>query len=149
MKSLTTNKNKCLLDLGRGNSVLSVTLDCISKCDLKDVTIVTGYKTEQFNEYIFRYPHLNIELIYNPFYDVFGNIFSLWMARKSMNDDFVVINGDVLFHRSILQRLVKRKPESGICMVIGRKQSYDEDDMKVVAKQGKILKIGKRKQLLN
>lgn len=143
MKHLTFRTNKCLLDLGNGVNALQISLDAVLKCGLKDVIIVTGYKKTQFNEYINRYSDLNIKLVFNRFYDLFGNIFSLWTARDYMDEDFIVINGDVVFHYSILKQLLDKQSNQKICMVIDRKQSYDEDDMKIKERDGRILKVSK------
>jgi choline kinase len=46
-----------------------------------------------------------------------------------------------------LMRRVVANDRSGICVTIDRKDSYDEDDMKVVEEGGRLKAIGKRLEL--
>ena len=48
-----------------------------------------------------------------------------------------------LVSRELMRRVVSNRAE-GICVTIDRKDSYDEDDMKVVEDDGKLKAIGKR-----
>ncbi|MCK7537618.1 MAG: hypothetical protein MZV63_45030, partial [Marinilabiliales bacterium] len=64
------------------------------------------------------------------------------MGRHYMQDDFISINGDDIFSPIVLENLLKSKHD--ITMVIDQKDEYDEDDMKVIHKDGTILEVSKK-----
>lgn len=142
MMPLTKNTPKCLLHLGNGLSVLETQLETIKETPIKEIVIVTGYLTEQVEAKVNKYvKDLNIKIVYNPFYDVSNNLVSLWFAKHEMDDDFIIINGDDIFDKSVIEKLLESKSNS--CMVIDKKKEYDYDDMKVSIGGDKINRVGK------
>jgi choline kinase len=84
-----------------------------------------------------------VRTIYNPFYKVADNTGSLYMAREELAGDCLVWNGDTLVSNALMSRVVGND-RAGICVTIDRKDSYDDDDMKVVEEEGQLKAIGKR-----
>lgn len=143
---LTNNTPKSLLELANGTSVLESQLLSIHAADIRKVAIVTGYLTEQIEAKINKYSAeygIEFQIIYNPFYDVSNNLISLWQAKHYMDEDFIIINGDDIFKDSVIKELNHQKVNAKICMVIDRKERYDQDDMKLIIEKDRILKIGK------
>ncbi len=138
---LTKNCPKSLLEIGGGRSVLESQLKCVRETGLKDVTIVTGYKTEQIEAKIKDIEDIDISICYNPFFATSNNLISAWLAVRETGENFVLVNGDDVFKPHVLQGLL----DSGhpITMVIDRKESYDTDDMKVVTRDDHIIKVSK------
>jgi choline kinase len=68
------------------------------------------------------------------------------MARDELAGDCLVWNGDTLVSTALMRRVVGND-RPGICVTIDRKDSYDEDDMKVVEDGGRLRAIGKRLDL--
>ena len=84
---LTKNTPKSLLEIKDGVTLLELQLRNISKCGIKDVSIVTGYLAEQIEAKIKAYSanfNLNVNIIYNPFYNTSNNLISLLMAKYKM-----------------------------------------------------------------
>ncbi len=144
MMPLTKNTPKCLLPLENGSTVLETQLNAIRKSGVVDeVAIVVGYLSEQVEAKLKPYmKDMNIRTIYNPFYDTANNLVSLWCAQHEMDTDFIIINGDNVFHESVLQKLAATK-KTGIYIIIDRLKSYSEDDMKVIIRHGKVENISK------
>jgi len=143
---LTKNTPKSLLEIKDGVTLLELQLRNISKCGIKDVSIVTGYLAEQIEAKIKAYSasfNLNVNIIYNPFYNTSNNLISLWMAKYKMGSDFIVINGDNIFHHNVLERLVKIEDQE-ITMVVDKKDMYKEEDMKVIMKEDRVLQVSKK-----
>src|SRR5438309_11258017 len=65
------------------------------------------------------------------------------MASKELSGDCLVWNGDTLVSKALMAR-VAANDRVGICVTIDRKDSYDDDDMKVVEEAGRLKAIGKR-----
>jgi len=138
---LTKNTPKSLLEIGHGKTVLESQLENIAGCGIKDVTIVTGYKTEQIEAKVKDIDFLDITICYNPFYTTSNNLISAWLAIRETSENFVLVNGDDIFKRKVLEGLLKSPND--ITMVIDRKEKYDEDDMKVVTDGELVLKVSK------
>jgi L-glutamine-phosphate cytidylyltransferase len=138
---LTRNTPKSLLEIGKGMTILENQLAVFKACGIKDVIIVTGYKSEQIEAKIKDYTEFDIKIIYNPFYEITNNLISAWMARYEMIGDFVILNGDVIFNTRVIEGLLKSN--HNICMAIQRKSSYDQEDMKVITATDSIVRISK------
>ena len=138
---LTKNTPKSLLEIGHGKTVLESQLENIAGCGIRDVTIVTGYKTEQIEAKVKDIDFLDITICYNPFYTTSNNLISAWLAIRETSENFVLVNGDDIFKRKVLEGLLKSPND--ITMVIDRKEKYDEDDMKVVTDGELVLKVSK------
>lgn len=141
---LTKDLPKCLIDIG-GITILEHQLRNLMLNGIKDVILVTGYKAEKIEESVqnFGLSDMNIKLIYNSFFEVYNNLYSLFIALKEINSDFMIVNGDDVFHPDILKKLIEAKVEE-ITLMINKKTSYDSDDMKVTIKDEKIELVNKQ-----
>ena len=57
--------------------------------------------------------------------------------------DFMITNGDNIFRYEVFSRLVKNNDKEGIFLTISKKQSYDDDDMKVIIEDSKVIRVSK------
>jgi choline kinase len=141
---LVDDKPKCLIDFN-GRSLLDRQLDTLEANGVHEAVVVTGFHDELVDAAIARRSGgPKVRTIFNPFYKVADNTGSLFMAREELADDCLVWNGDTLVSNCLMGRVVGND-RAGICVTIDRKDSYDEDDMKVVAgDDGRLRAIGKR-----
>lgn len=140
---LVDDKPKCLIDF-HGRSLLDRQLDTLEACGVHEAVVVTGFHDELVNEAIARRSGgPAVRTVFNPFYKVADNTGSLFMAREELAGDCLVWNGDTLVSRELMRRVVEND-RKGICVTIDHKDSYDEDDMKVVEEGGRLRAIGKR-----
>jgi len=140
---LVDEKPKCLIEFN-GRSLLDRQLDTLEACGVHEAVVVTGFHDELVDEAIARRSGgPEVRTVFNPFYKVADNTGSLFMARDELSGDCLVWNGDTLVSRALMRRVVGNE-RAGICVTIDRKDSYDEDDMKVVEEDGRLRAIGKR-----
>src|SRR6185503_8402082 len=141
---LVDDRPKCLIDFN-GRTLLDRQLDALESNGVREAVVVTGFHDELIEQAIARRGDgPNVRTIYNPFYKVADNTGSLYLAREELSGDCLVWNGDTLVSRSLMERVVGNQ-QPGICVTIDRKESYDEDDMKVIAAEdGRLRAIGKR-----
>jgi choline kinase len=141
---LVDDKPKCLIDFN-GRTLLDRQLDTIEANGVHEAVVVTGFHDELVQEAIARrVSGPAVRTIFNPFYKVADNTGSLYMAREELAGDCLVWNGDTLVSDALMKRVVANE-QSGICVTIDRKDSYDDDDMKVVSgEDGRLRAIGKR-----
>ncbi len=106
--------------------------------------VVTGFHDELVEQAIAaRSGGPRVRTVFNPFYQVADNTGSLFMAREELSGDCLVWNGDTLVSGELMRRVVAND-RTGICVTIDRKDSYDDDDMKIVEDGGRLRAIGKR-----
>ena len=140
---LTKNTPKSLLEVGKGLTLLETQLHSLAENNVKDIVIITGFKAEQIEAKIKDYQKdMNISTVFNPFFDISNNLLSVWMARHHMHSEFITINGDDLFSAEVIGNLLKSPHD--ITMVIDEKKEYDDDDMKIVHKNGEVLEVSKK-----
>lgn len=143
---ITANQPKCLVCIG-DSTILWHQLDNCERAGIDDVVVVSGAFADAVDDEIQRWRdheprRLCVSSLYNPFYDVANNMISLWAARGSMDDDFITINGDNIFEWQILQRLAASEG-SPITVTIDQKGTYDDDAMKIVLENGRIIAMNK------
>jgi choline kinase len=143
MLPLTATKPKCLLPVG-GRSMADWQIETLANCGVREVTVVVGFGAEKVRAALHDWtrPAVEIETVFNSFFDVADNLVSCWVAREAMDDDFVLLNGDTLFKSHVLARLLA-SPPAPVTVAISHKSTYDADDMKVECRGRQLLAIGK------
>lgn len=134
---------KCLLTV-KGKTILEWQIDTLLATGIHEVNIVTGFHADLVDELLEKRYQGNgqIKTLLNPFFDVSDNLASCWLARHAMQGDFVLINGDTLFERAILDTVLN-SPVSPVTLTIDFKGSYDEDDMKVELSENRVVHVSK------
>jgi choline kinase len=141
--NLTRDRPKCLIDF-HGRTLLDRQLDTLAANGVNEAVVVTGFQDELVESALAgRSGGPAVTTVFNPFYKVADNTGSLYMAREHLSGDCLVWNGDTLVSDKLMAKVVANG-RSGICVTIDRKQSYDDDDMKVVEARGRLKAIGKR-----
>ena len=137
----TADRPKCLLTVGR-TTILEQQLQHLERVGIDEVVLVCGFGVDRISAALTdRSSHLRVKLLYNPFYAVSDNLISLWVARSEMDQDFILLNGDNVFHPGIAERLLE---VDDICCLMGDSRVvYDEDAMKVQLRGDRVLQIGK------
>jgi choline kinase len=140
---MVDDRPKCLIDFN-GRTLLDRQLDTLEANGVAEAVVVSGFHDELVEQAIARRSGgPRVRTVFNPFYKVADNTGSLFMAREELAGDCLVWNGDTLVSRELMRRVVAND-RPGICVTIDRKDSYDEDDMKVVEEGGRLKAIGKR-----
>ena len=143
---LVDERPKCLIDFNR-RTLLDRQLDTLEANGVHEAVVVTGFHDDRVEESLAkRSGGPKVRTIFNPFFKVADNTGSLYMAREELSGDCLVWNGDTLVSNALMKRVVAND-RAGICITIDRKDSYDEDDMKVVEESGQLKAIGKRLDL--
>ena len=145
---LTDERPKCLIEFG-GRSLLDRQLDTLAANGIGEAVVVTGFRDDQIEAALERRRSAgerpNVRTVFNPFFKVADNTGSLYMAREHLSGDCLVWNGDTLVSNELMARVIGND-RRGICVTVDRKDSYDDDDMKVVRDEddGRLRAIGKR-----
>lgn len=96
---------KCLINIGHNETVIQRMLRLINEFDTEaNVNIVTGFEHDKIEKNV---PACNF--IYNPFFEITNSVASLWFARDLLEDEVVIINGDVVIQKDIMEKIVSLK----------------------------------------
>lgn len=128
---------KALLRLANEKTILGMQLENISQYGhLDHVLIVVGYMQEAIRE---KYP--NLTFIENPQFETTNTAKSLLMALNHVDDDDVIwMNGDLVFHPYILQRLISFGKTG---MIVNTEQTLEEEVKYRTDGVGKIVEVSK------
>lgn len=103
---LTKSSPKCLT-LVSEKSILERLVKNLKKQGFQRLVIVTGYKNRYIMDFLgSSYEDLSIEYIHSPLYHTTNNIYSLWIARKIINEPFVLLESDLVLNTSLLDEMV-------------------------------------------
>ncbi len=134
---------KALLRLSNEKTILGMQLENIAQFGhLDHVIIVVGYMQELLRE---KYP--NLTFVENTQYDSTNTARSLLIALNQIEEDDVIwMNGDVVFHPYILQRLISFG-KSG--MIVNMEQTLEEEVKYRTDGIGKIVEVSKDVKIPN
>ena len=96
---LIEEKPKCLLDI-KGKTILERAVGALNECNIKDIALVRGYKKEAIT-----LP--NIRYYDNDRYEETGELYSLFCTEHEFKGRVLVLYGDIMFDRAILEKLLK------------------------------------------
>jgi len=124
----------------RNRAILGIQLDNLIGCGIKDVIITTGSFEAKIKEYVKeRYPDLNVSYVHNSRYNSTNYIYSMWLTREFIDDDIILLHGDLLFEKKLLERMIDEK---GNRVLVNKKIEVPEKDFKAVIVNDRVIKIG-------
>ena len=121
---LTEDRPKCMLDI-KGRSILERQIDTLRACGVQDIAVVRGYRKDQVTVPGVRY-------FDNDRYEETGELASLFAAAPALNGRVLFLYSDILFERSVLERLLRA--ESDCAVVVDRAWVDQRDRLLPLAK---------------
>ena len=141
---VTQHRPKCLIEIG-GQTLLRRYLASRASIGIQRADIVVGYKQEMIRAAVAADScGVRVNFLVNEQFHR-GSISSLWIARTALDDDTIVMDADVLFHREILRRLVQSPYENALLMDDTVKQTGEE--CMVVVEGGRVIALTKKMPL--
>ncbi|HLZ35705.1 MAG TPA: phosphocholine cytidylyltransferase family protein [Nitrospira sp.] len=138
---VTQHRPKCLIEIG-GRTLLHRYLESLASLDIQHADIVVGYKQDMIRAAVEKDScGLRVNFLVNEQFHR-GSISSLWIARTALDDDVVIMDADVLFHREILRRLVQSPYPNALLMDDTVKQTGEE--CMVVVEGGRVVALTKK-----
>ena len=140
---LTSDMPKCMIDFN-GRTLIEWQIEALRANGVRHISVVTGFRTQRVESHLARVNGVEIETIFNPFFQVADNLGTCWIAREEMDRDFIILNGDTIISDEIVGRLIAQGQDA-ITVTVDVKTDYDDDDMKVNRDEtGRLHAIGKR-----
>ena len=99
LRPLTDNIPKCMVEF-QGKSLLAWQIDTMKKCGIKDIVVVTGYKSEAIN-----FP--KIKYYKNENFETTNMVETLFCAEDEITESVIVSYGDIIYQKDVLSSLIK------------------------------------------
>ena len=91
----------------QGKPMLYYQLEALDGAGVRECVIVVGCCADLVRETIgARFGNVAISYVENEIYDRTNNIYSLWLARRSIVDDILLLEGDLVFEPALLLDLL-------------------------------------------
>ena len=139
--------NKCLIKI-KNKTLLSKLIET-SPNNGVNKSIVTGFNSKLIIKKTKKY---EINYIHNKYYKTTEMLFSMYLALKKYNDDFIFSYTDIIYDSQIIKKIIKTKPKN-ITLPINlnwrqacnmRKKDIYEDAESLKLNKNRIVEIGKK-----
>lgn len=140
MGALTSGQPKCLTEISGQETILSRQLQQLADAGIEEVIITTG----PFENVLANYCHslhcpLRIIFVRNPIYKDTNYIYSIYCAREYLNDDIILIHGDLVVENVVFDQVIESERS---CMTVSSTLPLPEKDFKAEVKDGRIVGVG-------
>lgn len=128
MGQFTENNHKSMAGLKNGETIFHRQLRILSECGIRDFIITTGPFKEQLMHVCdsSEFAHLNFIFVDNPIYDETNYIYSMYLAREHFTDDALLLHGDLVFDKKLIQDVLSCS-DASLSMVNKSKLLPDKD----------------------
>ena len=138
----TQDVPKCLVPV-HGKPILEYQLEALLRNNIKEIIIVTGYKSEKIKHFLSthdQFKHLTITYVHNPEYGCSNSSYSLWLARNEvLGMPYLHLNCDIILTPSLITRIIASPHDNLI--VLDTKIALHDNMEQVVLQGDKIIKM--------
>ena len=140
MGALTSEHPKCMTEISGGETIISRQLRQICDVGIREAVITTGRFDSVLMDYV-RGLGLPLEITYvkNPVYDRTNYIYSICCAGEYLDDDILLMHGDLVFENTVLDQVMEGAES---CMAVSTVLPLPEKDFKAVVRDGRITAVG-------
>jgi|SRR5215471_16155951 len=131
---------KCLAQVGE-MSLIERQVANLRADGIDDIVAVIGFCAERVRQVC----GSDIEYIENPVFFRTSSLYSLWLARRRLEEGFVVLNSDVLVHPQLITDLLTARYEDALLVSYKDETtpSFGDEEMKVIIRSGVVADISK------
>lgn len=140
MGKYTEASPKCMVPLGGEETIVARQLHLLSQVGITEVIMTTGPYEELLKSHIksLGLP-LEIHFVNNPKYRETNYIYSIYLAKEFLQDDIVMMHGDLVFEKEVLEQILGFGKN---CMAVSTAVELPEKDFKAVLKDEVIQAVG-------
>ena len=140
MGVLTSEHPKCMTEISPRETILSRQLRQLSEAGIRQAVITTGYYDEVLVNYCRALDlPLDYTFVKNPVYDQTNYIYSIYCAREYLDDDIVLMHGDLVFENEVFDKVLASESS---CMTVSSTLPLPEKDFKAQVKDGMVMRVG-------
>ena len=140
MGALTSEHPKCMTEISSRDTILSRQLRQIANAGIEEVVMTTGYYDGVLVKYCqdLELP-VHFTFVNNPIYDKTNYIYSIYCAKEYLDDDIILMHGDLVFENEVFDRVVSSQVS---CMTVSSTLPLPEKDFKAQVVNGMVMKVG-------
>ena len=116
LRPLTNDKPKCMIKLFN-ETLIERQIKIFHSCNINDITIVTGYKSE-----VIDIPHVNY--VKNENYETTNMNESLFCTLEPTNSPVLVTYSDIVFEQKIIQQMLENTDGIRLAVNLNWKKNY-------------------------
>jgi len=141
MGELTKNNPKSMVKLHNGETIFERQIRLLREEGITEFLITTGPFEEQLKAIATREENKNLHFtfVHNPDYETTNYIYSMYLAKEFFNDDVLMMHGDLVFDRKLLQDILKDMRMN--LATVNRQKQLPEKDFKARVQDGKITEV--------
>lgn len=114
LKPFTEEKPKSMVEI-HGKALIEYMFDQLIDVGVNEVILIVGYKKECIiQRYGEMYKNLRLTYIENQLYESTNNVYSLYMAKGYIDDEVLLVEGDVFLEKSIMNKMIGGQTDCGI-----------------------------------
>lgn len=139
MAGLTDKNPKCMVKLYNGETIFERQIRILSECGIQDFIITTGPFKEQLYKAAEKFKNLHFQFVANDDYKNTNYIVSMNNANQFLDDDVLLLHGDLVFNKNLVTKLLDNKNVS-VCLYNEEKE-LPEKDFKGRFKDNKLIEV--------
>ena len=139
MGEFTKTHHKSMAILKNGESILERQIRILGNCGINEFIITTGPFKEQIEYVCQKFSTYQFHFVENPIYSKTNYIYSMWLARRYLNDNCLMLHGDLVFNKELVQDILNDNRGS-ICL-INEEKKLPEKDFKGRVLDGKLKEV--------
>ena len=120
--NMTKAMPKGFLRLGK-KPIIEESIEKLLGAGIKKIVLVTGYQARHYENLASNYSE--VKTVINPIYDCSGSLYSLSCARDDVNEDFLLLESDLIYEKRALSELIDHE-RADVILVSGLTHSGDE-----------------------
>lgn len=140
MGELTKNTHKSLVVLSNGETILERQIRILSENGIKEFVITTGPYEDKLKAVCDKFPNLIFHFIHNDIYDKTNYIYSFFLTKDFLDDDFLTLHGDLVFDKKLVKAILENPVKS--IGLINKSLPKPEKDFKGRVVDGEIKEVG-------
>lgn len=141
MGELTKSCCKSMVKLQNGETIFERQIRLLQKAGIKDFIITTGPFADDLMDLTnqSRFKDLNFVFVNNPIYNETNYIYSMYLASKYIDDDVVILHGDLVFDYNLVKDILNDERKN--LATTNHNKKLPEKDFKARIKDGKIKEV--------
>jgi 2-aminoethylphosphonate-pyruvate transaminase len=122
LRAIHNDKPKGFLQLG-DKPIIEESIARLVYSGINEIVIIAGYQNHFYDELKKKYPF--VKTIKNNDFETTGSMYSLWCAKELMNEDFLLLESDLIYEMNALQVLLNSQYKNAI-LLSGKTNAGDE-----------------------
>jgi len=108
---------KCLIKIDN-KPIIKKQIESLHSNDITDISIVVGYRSDMVRNTC---ESCKVKFYTNPRFKETGMLESLFCAHEELNDEFILVYGDVYFEKEVIEKLLLNK--SDFCLAVDKSKT--------------------------